>query len=80
MFTVDTLLAHHLQHNHYPPVPLTMLETCKTAIDLAIEDDWYALVPLPDGITYRGQDHAPVHEIVKQHHLDHFIEQDFIAH
>jgi len=69
----DVALQHHLQHNHYPPVPLSMIEPCKQAIDLANEGKWEILVPMPKGISYKGRNVAPVHAIIDNHHLEFFL-------
>lgn len=66
-------LEWHLAHNHYPPVPASMVAACAEAIDHAVAGDWYAEVALPDGITYRNKATAPVHAVVEQHHLLPFV-------
>lgn len=73
---LDTALVWHLRSNHFPPVPLSMLDTCKRAIELANEGEYDLLMSLPDGVTYRGQMQAPVWAIVEQHHLDAFIDME----
>lgn len=77
-------MAWHLQSNHYPPVPASMIDPCLEAIDAASEQDWNRLIQLPfDGvdrngepfqITWRGQDKAPAWAIVEGHHLEAWIE------
>ena len=69
----DMILSWHLRSNHYPPVPLSMLDTCKEAIDKANNGLWDEMVDLPKGITWRDNDYAPVREIIEQHHLDAFL-------
>ena len=79
-------MAWHLQSNHYPPVPSTMIDPCLEAIDAGLEDDWDRLIQLPfDGldrngepfqITWRGQDKAPAWAIIEGHHLQAWIELD----
>ena len=69
-------LAWHLQGNHYPPIPTSMIDPCVLAINLASNGDWQALVELPDGVYYRGETSAPASAIVEQHHLDAFIIDD----
>jgi len=81
-----TAMAWHLQSNHYPPVPATMIDACLEAIDAALEDDWDRLIQLPfDGldrngelfqITWRGQDKAPAYAIIEGHHLSAWLELD----
>ena len=36
---IDLALTWHLRSNHYPPVPLSMIEPCKAAIDAYWEGD-----------------------------------------
>ena len=72
---LDTALAWHLRSNHYPPVPLSMLQACKDAIELCNDDSPYDLVSLPEGVTYKGDTEAPAWVIVEQHHLDAWLNE-----
>lgn len=63
----EPALRWHLQHNHYPPVPLSMLPVCEAALDADDSDD---LVELPEGVTYRGETSAPAWAIIEAHHLE----------
>lgn len=67
------LVAYHLQNNHYPPVPLNMVDTCLRAIEYANKGDYDTLIMLPEGTTYKGSTHASVEVIVESHHLHYFI-------
>lgn len=62
-------IAIQLQSNHYPPVPLSMVEPCIEAIYAVSEGESGKLVALPEGITYRGSEEAPALAIVNGHHL-----------
>jgi len=73
---LDTALIWHLRSNHYPPVPLSMLEPCKLAIQLANAGDWDAMIDLPEGVTFRGSTQAPVSNMIESHHLDTFLDCD----
>ena len=64
----------HLRGNHYPPVPLSMVEPCIEAIDLVNEGDGEELVELPSPIKWKGNSSAPAYAIVEAHHLDSWIE------
>jgi len=66
---LETQLAYHLQGNHYPPVPLSMVPVCIAAIDFAHQDLWDETIEMPDGISYKGETCAPVWAIIEQHHL-----------
>lgn len=70
----STALWWHLAYNHYPAVPASMIPACEAAIDLALADEWDALVTLPEGVSYRGATAAPAWAVVEQHHLAPFVE------
>jgi hypothetical protein len=74
---ISEMLAIHLASNHYPPVPVSMVEACLEAISLANQGDSGALVELPEGVTWRGETHAPAYAIVEAHHLEPWLEYDY---
>jgi hypothetical protein len=76
MLDIDDALAWHLRSNHFPPIPLSMIEPCKEAIQNALEGNWMKLVSLPEGVGYKGLTAAPTHAIIEQHHLDAWVELD----
>jgi hypothetical protein len=63
-------IAYHLQGNHYPPVPLSMVQPCIDAIDAYYDEDFDRQIAMPEGVSYRGLDTAPASAIIDQHHLD----------
>jgi hypothetical protein len=71
---LETQLAYHLQGNHYPPVPLSMVQPCIEAIDAYYDEDYRREIDLPQGVLWRGQVTAPASAIVEQHHLSWFID------
>ena len=71
---LETQLAYHLQGNHYPPVPLSMVQPCIEAIDAAYDEDYERFIAMPEGVFYKGMSHAPARAIIEQHHLDWFIQ------
>jgi hypothetical protein len=66
---LEMAISIHLQSNHYPPVPLSMVEPCIEAIDAYYDEDYDKLIEMPEGVSYRGSTHAPAHAIIDQHHL-----------
>ena len=62
-------IAIHLQSNHYPRVPLFMVEPCIEAIYAVSEGDTHKSIQLPEGISWRGYPTAPAYAIVEGHHL-----------
>lgn len=73
---LDSALTWHLRANHYPPVPLTMLQACKDAIDYCSDGDSQKQVALPEGVLYRGSTTAPAYAIVQGHHLESWVQYD----
>ena len=67
---LEVAIGYHLTGNHYPPVPLSMVQPCIDAIDAYHDEDYNRLIELPAPITWRDQNHAPASAIVEAHHLD----------
>ena len=59
----------HLTSNHYPPVPVSMVQPCIDAIYACDDEEYDKLIELPEGVMWRGQSSAPAHAIVEGHHL-----------
>ena len=74
---LETQLAYHLKGNHYPPVPVEMVQPCIEAIDAYYDEDFDRMIEMPMvgdfQILYKGMSHAPASAIVEQHHLEWFI-------
>jgi hypothetical protein len=76
LMEIDSALAWHLRANHYPPVPVSMVEPCKEAIQAFLEGDYLRKIELPNPVKYHGSSFAPADAIVEQHHLDAWVELD----
>ena len=68
--SLEVGLAYHLQGNHYPPVPVAMVQPCIEAIDAFYDEDFDREINLPEGISWRGQTSCPASAIIDAHHLD----------
>ena len=71
--SLTTQLDFHLRANHYPPVPVSMVEPCIEAIYACNDEMQDKLIKLPEGVSWRGQDSAPANAIVEGHHLDAWV-------
>ena len=69
-------IAIQLRSNHYPPVPLSMIDPCIEAINACNEQEYDKLIELPEGISWRGETHAPASAIVEGHHLEAWCNHD----
>lgn len=67
-------LIYHLRGNHYPPVPLSMVDPCIRAIKYAKKGLWNKHVRLPKDVSFRGKRTAPVGDVIEAHHLEFFLE------
>ena len=67
--SIQQQMAIHLTSNHYPPVPISMVQPCIDAIYACDEQEYDKLIELPNGVMWRGLNSAPAHAIVEGHHL-----------
>jgi hypothetical protein len=74
--TLEDAIGMHLRGNHYPPVPLSMVQPCIDAIDAFNEGEGDRMITLPEGVSWRGQLDAPAYAIIEAHHLDAWLEYD----
>ena len=70
----ETALRWHLQSNHFPPVPLSMLRVARVSIACMESEDWDVKIPLPAGVLYHGQSVVSAIDACRALHLDVFIE------
>lgn len=73
---LEQAIGYHLQGNHYPPIPLSMVAPCIEAIDAYHENDAMRQIEMPEGVFYKGNTTAPAWAIIEQHHLDFWLPQD----
>ena len=73
---LETAIGWHLQGNHYPPVPLSMVPACIEAIDAYYEEAYDKEIEMPEGVLYKGKETAPAWAIVEQHHLSAWLPEE----
>jgi hypothetical protein len=74
--SLEDAIAMHLRGNHYPPVPLSMVQPCIDAIDAAYEDNFNLEIEMPEGVSYKGKTTAPAWAIIEQHHLSAWLPEE----
>lgn len=77
MMSMEDAIAWHLYSNHFPPIPKSMVPVCIEAIENYLAGDYEKFVFLPEGISWKGVDAAPTDEIIHQHHLYPWLEEEF---
>ncbi len=75
---LESAIGMHLRVNHYPPVPLSMVQPCIDAIDAYWEEDIEKHIELPEGVSWRGNDYAPAWALIEGHHLEAWCQDDFV--
>ena len=71
-------LKNHLIGNHFPPLPISLIQPCTDAIDACNTGDYDKQIGLPPDFTYRDSHYAPANEVVEFCHLEWFLaEQEF---
>ena len=73
---LEMAISIHLRSNHYPPVPLSMVEPCIEAIDAYWDEDYNKSITLPEGILWKGETYAPASAIIEAHHLDAWLREE----
>ncbi len=76
LMPMEEAIRWHLKANHYPPIPESMVIPCIEAIDAYWEDDLDKEIAMPTGVYYKGRNTAPAREIIIQHHLDAWCEEE----
>ena len=75
---LEVAIGYHLQGNHYPPVPLSMVQPCIDAIDAIYAGESDTPIALPEGVKYKDRTTAPAWAIVDAHHLHAWLpEEDY---
>jgi len=74
--SLEQQIAVQLRNNHYPPVPLSMVQPCIEAINACNDGNSGELIDLPDGISWRGEPTAPAYAIVEGHRLEPWIDYE----
>ena len=64
-------LIYHFRHNHYPPLPVSLIPIAISIINGSVSEE--DVVLLPAGISWKGQTSAPVSECIQAWHLDSFM-------
>jgi hypothetical protein len=74
--TLEQQLYYHLTSNFYPPIPSSMVQPCLDAIEAFYDDALDRAIELPEGITYRGNAHAPAGALLEQHRLEPWLDYE----
>lgn len=74
--SLEEAIGWHLQGNHYPPIPKSMVQPCIDAIDAFYDESLDTEITLPEGVFYQGLTTAPAWAIIEQHHLHAWCERE----
>ena len=74
--SLEQQLSIHFSSNCYPPIPQGMIPTAIAAIDACWEEDYDLMIPLPDGVSFRGQTEVSARNVVQSYRLDAWLIED----
>jgi hypothetical protein len=72
----ETGIRIHLTSNHYPPIPESMVSVCIEAIDAYNKGRHDAMIELPEGVNFRGENTCDIWAVIGNCHLDPWLVQD----
>lgn len=75
MLSIEDAIIWQLRSNHFPPVPMSMVQPCIEAINAYNNGNPEEEIDL-SGSLYRGNTTAPAWAIIDAHHLHAWIELD----
>jgi hypothetical protein len=75
--SLEQQLSIHFSSNCYPPIPQQMIPTAIAAIDACWEEDYDLMIPLPDGVSFRGQTEVSARNVVESYRLDAWLVDDY---
>jgi hypothetical protein len=67
---LEQQLSIHFSSNCYPPIPQMMIPTAIEAIDAYWEMDLYKMIPLPEGVSFRGESEVSAINVIESYRLD----------
>lgn len=74
--SLEQQLSIHFSSNCYPPIPQQMIPTAKMAIFHYWEQDYDAMIELPEGVSFRGQTEVSARDVVDSYRLDAWVMEE----
>lgn len=73
---LEQQLSIHFSSNCYPPIPQGMIPTAIAAIHAFEDDELDALIPLPEGVWFRGYSSVSARDVINSYYLGAWCESD----
>ena len=74
--SLEEQLAWHFSSNCYPPIPKQMIPTAVAAIEAYWDEDLSRMIPLPEGVSFRGSDEVSARNVIESYRLDAWCMED----
>jgi hypothetical protein len=75
--TLEQQLSIHFSSNCYPPIPQQMIPTAIEAIDAYWDEDYSRMIPLPEGVSFRGQSEVSASNVIESYRLDAWLVDNY---
>jgi len=74
--SLENQIAIHFSSNCYPPIPHQMIPTAVEAIHAYHDEELDKLIPLPEGVSFRGNTEVSARNIINSYYLGAWCESD----
>lgn len=74
--SLATQLSIHFSSNCYPPIPQQMIPTAIEAIYAYQDEELDKLIPLPEGVSFRGETEVSARDVISSYRLDAWCESE----
>jgi len=75
--SLEQQIGWHLTVNHFPPPPKSMVKPCVRAVKLYGRGEQDREVDLPSPVTWRTRSSAPAWALVRDFHLEPFLDVEY---
>jgi hypothetical protein len=74
--SLENQIAIHFSSNCYPPIPHQMIPTAVEAIYAYHDEELDKLIPLPEGVSFRGNTEVSARDVINSYYLGAWCESD----
>jgi hypothetical protein len=73
---LEQQIAIHFTSNCYPPIPHQMIPTAVEAIHAYHDEELDKLIPLPEGVSFRGNTEVAARDVINSYYLGAWCESE----
>jgi len=74
--SIQDQLSIHFRNNCYPSIPQQMIPTAVEAIYAYNDEELDKLIPLPEGVSFRGETEVSARDVISSYYLGAWCSED----